>query len=160
MTEMTDYESRRSELKQRYLPATESPAEGVWTGGVDHLALICSDIEATIRFYTEVLKMTVSGIMQNRDDPTSTHIFLDMGGGNQLAFFDFPEAGPAQTVRGVGSMHHVALKAEPEKYRAILETLKAKQISYSLHGTEEAGSLYLRDPDGISIEITTGFQPS
>ena len=162
MTDLTTYEDKRNELRQRYLsgsPDTAHPSEGVWTGGVDHLALICSDIEATIRFYTEVLKMRVSGIMQNRDEPTSTHIFLDMGGGNQLAFFDFPLAGPSRTVRGVGGMHHVAIKAEPEKYRAVIATLKSRRIPYSIHGTEAAGSLYLRDPDGIKIEITTGFQP-
>lgn len=160
MSEISKYEIRRSELRQQYLPDSTPPADRPWTGGVDHLALICSDIEATIRFYTEVLKMRLSDIVQNRDEPTSTHIFLDMGGGNLLAFFDFPKQGSAPTTRGIGGMHHVAIKAEPEKYRAILEALKANQIDYSLHGTEGAGSLYLRDPDGIQIEITTGYQSS
>ena len=158
MTEISKYEIRRSELRQQYLPDAAPVAEKPWTGGVDHLALICSDIEATIRFYTEVLQMRLSDIIQNRDEPTSTHIFLDMGGGNLLAFFDFPDLGSAPTTRGIGSMHHVAIKAEPEKYRAILEALKANQIEYSLYGTEEAGSVYLLDPDGIKIEITTGFR--
>ena len=88
MPEISKYEIRRSELRQQYLPGSTPVAEGPWTGGVDHLALICSDIEATIRFYTEVLQMRLSDIVQNRDEPTSTHIFLDMGGGNLLAFFE------------------------------------------------------------------------
>lgn len=155
MPEISKYEIRRDELRQRYLPDSTAPADRPWTGGVDHLALICSDIEATIRFYTEVLQMRLSKIVQNRDEPTSTHIFLDMGGGNLLAFFDFPKLGSAPTTRGIGSMHHVAIKAEPEKYRAILEALKKNKIEYSLHGTEEAGSVYMLDPDGIKIEITT-----
>jgi hypothetical protein len=80
-----------------------------------------------------------------------------MGGGNQLAFFDFPEKGPAATVRGVGSMHHVALKTTPEQMRAILATLGERHISYSTHGTPEAGSIYVRDPDQILVELTTGY---
>jgi catechol 2,3-dioxygenase-like lactoylglutathione lyase family enzyme len=80
-----------------------------------------------------------------------------MGGGNQLAFFDFPEKGPARTVRGVGSMHHVALKAAPRHFRSLLATLKEKNIPYSLHGTENAGSVYVRDPDEILVEVTTGY---
>jgi catechol 2,3-dioxygenase-like lactoylglutathione lyase family enzyme len=124
---------------------------------VDHLALICADLDATIRFYTEVLSMRLTKIVPNRDEPTSTHIFLDMGGGNQLAFFDFPEKGPARTVRGVGSMHHVALKATTEQFHTILATLKEKKIQHSLHGTENAGSVYLRDPDDILVEVTTGY---
>ena len=157
MSDLRVYETRREQLKQRYLPDGEPSAGSPYTGGVDHLALICSDMDATIGFYTEVLRMRLNRIVPNRDEPTSTHIFLDMGGGNQLAFFDFPESGPQRTVRGIGSMHHVALKAQPDQYRAILATLKEKQIPFSLHGSEEAGSVYLRDPDDILVEITTGY---
>jgi catechol 2,3-dioxygenase-like lactoylglutathione lyase family enzyme len=157
MRNLSFYEERRETLKQKYLPAGEAPRHPVQTVGVDHLALICSDLERTIEFYTEVLGMRLTRIVQNRDEPTSTHIFLDMGGGNQLAFFDFPEKGPAPTVRGVGSMHHVALKTAPEQMRAILARLGERHISYSTHGTPEAGSIYVRDPDQILVELTTGY---
>jgi catechol 2,3-dioxygenase-like lactoylglutathione lyase family enzyme len=157
MPELNVYQARREELKQRYLSAAGEAPQSVNTGGVDHLALICSDLDATIQFYTDVLGMRLTKVMANRDEPTSTHIFLDMGGGNQLAFFDFPEKGPTRTVRGVGSMHHVALKATPEKFRAILTTLKEKKLPHSLHGTENAGSVYVRDPDDILVEVTTGY---
>ena len=159
MTDQERYETRREELRSQYLPEGEPATDAVWTGGVDHLALICSDSETTIRFYTEVLKMRLKRIVQNRDEPTSTHIFLDMGGGNQLAFFEFPELSPDHTVRGVGSMHHVALKAAPEHYRAILAALKERDIPYSVHGSEEGGSVYLRDPDGIMVEVKTPNPP-
>jgi catechol 2,3-dioxygenase-like lactoylglutathione lyase family enzyme len=148
MPTLSEYQARRDALKQRYLSVEEDAPRSVNTGGVDHLALICSDLEATIRFYTEVLGMRLTKVMTNRDEPTSTHIFLDMGGGNQLAFFDFPEKGPAHTVRGVGSMHHVALKATPEKFSAIIVTLKGKHVQYSV---------YVRDPDDILVEVTTGY---
>jgi catechol 2,3-dioxygenase-like lactoylglutathione lyase family enzyme len=157
MADLSVYQKRREELKQRYVSTGGTVSQPIQTGGVDHLALICSDLEATVRFYTEVLGMRLTKVMQNRDEPTSTHIFLDMGGGNQLAFFDFPEKGPARTVRGVGSMHHVALKARPEQLRAILTALKEKQVPYSLHGSSESGSVYVRDPDDILVEVTTGY---
>jgi catechol 2,3-dioxygenase-like lactoylglutathione lyase family enzyme len=101
--------------------------------------------------------MRLTRIVENRDDPTSTHIFFDMGGGNQLAFFDFPAKGPAPTVRGVGSMHHIALKARPDQFRALVAGLDQRGISYSLHGSLETGSVYVRDPDNILVEITTGY---
>jgi len=154
---MRDYEARREALRQRYLGDGERKAEGLTTGGVDHLALICSDIERTIEFYTRTLGMRLVKLVANRDDPTSTHIFLDMGGGNLMAFFDFPKHGPAATVRGIGSMHHVALKAEPSKYQALLRRLDEAGLAYSIHGDREAGSVYLRDPDSILIEVTTGY---
>jgi glyoxylase I family protein len=157
MADLSVYHPRREELKARYLSAPQAASPPTYTGGVDHLALICSDLDATIGFYTQVLGMRLTRIVPNRDEPTSTHIFLDMGGGNQLAFFDFPQKGPARTVRGVGSMHHVALKARPEQFRTLLATLQEKHIPYSLHGSPESGSVYLRDPDDILVEITTGY---
>jgi catechol 2,3-dioxygenase-like lactoylglutathione lyase family enzyme len=157
MGDLSSYQQRREELKRRYLLAGEQASPSVRTGGVDHLALICSDLEATIRFYTDVIGLRLTRIVQNRDEPTSTHIFLDLGGGNQLAFFDFPEKGPARTVRGVGSMHHIALKATPEQMRAVVTTLNEQHIPYSMHGTAESGSVYVRDPDEILVELTTGY---
>jgi glyoxylase I family protein len=157
MRDLSFYQERREALKKSYLPAGEAMPQPVQTASVDHLALICSELERTIDFYTEVLGMHLTRIVQNRDEPTSTHIFLDMGGGNQLAFFDFPEKGPARTVRGVGSMHHVALKARPEQMRAILARLDERRISYSTHGTPDAGSIYVRDPDEILVELRTGY---
>lgn len=59
-------------------------------------------------------------------------------------------------MRGLGSMHHVALKAEPRHYQELLATLKDRKIPHSLHGTEVAGSVYFRDPDDILIKVTTG----
>jgi catechol 2,3-dioxygenase-like lactoylglutathione lyase family enzyme len=157
MRDLSFYQERRDALKKSYLTAGEAAPEPAQTAGVDHLALICSELERTISFYTEVLGMRLTRIVQNRDEPTSTHIFLDMGGGNQLAFFDFPEKGPARTVRGVGSMHHVALKTRPQQMRDILARLDERHISYSIHGTAEAGSIYVRDPDEILVELTTGY---
>ena len=157
MRELSYYQERREALKKTYLPAGEIAPQNVATMGVDHLALICSELERTIEFYTEVLGMRLTRIVQNRDEPTSSHIFLDMGGGNQLAFFDFPEKGPARTLRGVGSMHHVALRTQPEQMRAISARLDEHHIPYSMHGTPDAGSIYVRDPDEILVELTTGY---
>jgi glyoxylase I family protein len=157
MADLSQYHERRQALAARFLSSDTPDPHPIQTGGVDHLALICSDLEATITFYTEVMGMRLTRIVQNRDEPTSTHIFFDMGGGNQLAFFDFPQKGPDRTVRGVGSMHHVALKAHPGQFSTILETLEARHIEHSAHGSREAGSVYVRDPDGILLEVTTGY---
>lgn len=157
-TQEIDYDAKRAALIERYKP-TNQPAGSapVDTGGVDHLALICSDIARTIEFYTEVVGMTINKIVPNRDEPSSTHIFMDMGGGNFLAFFDFPKKGPDKTVRGVGSMHHLAMKATPEQYAAAIRKLRERGIKHDVHGDETKGSVYFRDPDDILLEITTGY---
>ncbi len=157
MRDLTPYRERREALKKAYLRFREAAQKQVQTAGVDHLALICSKLDRTIDFYTEVLGMHLTRIVENRDEPTSTHIFFDMGRGNQLAFFDFPEKGSGCTVRGIGSMHHIALKTRPEQMRAIRGKLDERHIRYSIHGTPDAGSIYVRDPDEVLVELTTGY---
>lgn len=154
MDQVNPYEAKRRALRENFMDG-DAPREGaVGTDGVHHLVLISSDLQATVGFYTEVLNMRLVKVVQNRDEPTSTHIFLDMGGGNMMAFFDFPEHGDAKAVRGIGAMHHVALKASREQYKDLFARLKEKGIDYSLEGTEEAGSVYMRDPDNALIEVT------
>jgi hypothetical protein len=99
MSDLSYYQKRREALKRNYLSSGEGEPRPLQTGGVDHLALICSELERTIAFYAEVLGMRLAQIVRNRDEPTSVHIFLDMDGANQLAFIDFPESGAGRTVQ-------------------------------------------------------------
>ena len=152
MDQNNPYEAKRRALQEQFMAGDAEASLG--TEGVHHLVLISSDLEATVRFYTQALNMRLVKVVENRDDPTSTHIFLDMGGGNLLAFFDFPDHGDAPVVRGIGAMHHVALKAVPEQYKALFARLTENHIDFDVHGTEGAGSVYFRDPDNALIEIT------
>ena len=55
-----------------------------------HLALICRDVEETIRFYQELLGFPLVELVENRDYAGSSHFFFDIGNRNLLGFFDFP----------------------------------------------------------------------
>ena len=72
MNDFSAYQAKRETLRQKHISkenVTSEPANGAGTGGVDHLAMISSDIEQTIEFYTGVLGMTVTDIIQNRNEP-------------------------------------------------------------------------------------------
>jgi catechol 2,3-dioxygenase-like lactoylglutathione lyase family enzyme len=58
-------------------------------GGVNHLALVCSDMKRTVAFYTEVLGMRLIKTI-NLPGGAGQHFFFDMGGGNALAFSPTP----------------------------------------------------------------------
>ncbi len=63
---LEEIRSRRDELRARYLhPAAERPATSV--RGVHHVALICNDVEETIRFYQELLGFPLVELVENRD---------------------------------------------------------------------------------------------
>lgn len=152
MAVQVDYEAKRERLRRDYLKP-KSARPGTSARGVHHLALICSDIERTIKFYTEVLGFPLVELFENRDLPSSTHFFFDIGHGNLLAFFDFPEHPMPPTQESVGGMHHVAISVAPDRYDRIRVALDHRGISY-IGPDRVENSLYFRDPDGALIEVT------
>jgi glyoxylase I family protein len=150
-TVKVDYEAKREALKARYLkPKSRRPA--TTARGIHHLALICSDIERTIQFYSEVLGFPLVELFENRDLSSSTHFFHDLGHGNLLAFFDFPEDPMPPTRESIGGMHHVSISVPREQYERIRGELDKLGIEY--FGPDRVGnSLYFKGPDGELLEI-------
>jgi glyoxylase I family protein len=146
-------EARRAELRARYLlPKDERPPTSA--RGVHHVALICSDVERTIRFYRDLLGFPLVDLFENRDYKGSTHFFFDLGLGNTLAFFDFPGLGLEPGGEAIGGIHHLAISVPPEQYTAIVGRLDEAGIAYQGPDLGVAGSVYFHGPDGELIEIT------
>src|SRR3954452_16396774 len=98
---------RREALKQKYArPVSERPASNA--RGIHHAALICSDVEQTIRFYDGVLGFPLVELTENRDYPGSSHFFFDLGNSTLLGFFDFPGLGLEPAEERIGSVQHIA----------------------------------------------------
>jgi catechol 2,3-dioxygenase-like lactoylglutathione lyase family enzyme len=149
--------------------------------GINHLALVCKDMARTVDFYSNVLGMP---LIKTIDLPggMGQHFFFDIGNGDSLAFFWFPEApdrapGVASPARMVGegsiatahgSMNHVAFDVAPEKMEEYRERLRAKgievteivnhdnspmQASTELNDDVFVRSMYFFDPDGAMLEF-------
>lgn len=144
--------TRRAELRERYLlPADQRPQS--FARGIHHAALICSDPATTIEFYQGLLGFPLIELVENRDYPGSSHFFFDLGNSTLLGFFDFPGLGLQPGVEAIGTVQHIAISIPPERHAQLRQRLDQAGISYSgpERGIEE--SLYLRDPDGIQIEL-------
>ncbi|MEL7207072.1 MAG: VOC family protein [Actinomycetota bacterium] len=117
--------------------------------GVHHIALLSSDVEATIDFYQGLLEFPLTELFENRDYEGSTHFFFDIGHGNALAFFDFPglDLGPYAEV--LGGLHHCAISVPEDRW----EHLRSKLEAAGVESQQIETSLYFRDPDGARIEL-------
>ncbi len=147
-----ELEARRAALREAHLRPKERRSEST-ARGVHHLALICSDVERTIRFYQDVLGFPLIEVMENRDYPGSTHFFHDLGHGNLLAFFDFPGLGLGPAVEALGGIQHIAISVVPEQFEALKASLDEHAIPYLGPDRGITSSVYFRDPDGIQIEL-------
>ena len=142
-------DERRAEISaQHLLPRAERPASAA--RGVHHVALICSDVERTVRFYAGLLGMPLIEMFENRDYAGSTHFFFDIGHGNTLAFFDLPglDLGPYAEV--LGGHHHLAISIERENWQLVKDRFDAEGIDYA---HVDGSSMYFRGPDGERLEL-------
>src|SRR5438132_1577596 len=150
-------------------------------GGVNHLALVCSDMERTVEFYSEVLGMPLVKTIE-LPGGMGQHFFFDIGNGDSLAFFWFPNSpdrapgvasasslpGAGDLATAVGSMNHVAFNVPAEKIVEYRQKLIDKgiecttvfnhddspsQISKEMYEGVFVRSVYFFDPDGILLEF-------
>jgi catechol 2,3-dioxygenase-like lactoylglutathione lyase family enzyme len=140
-----------ADLKARYLrgPGTRAASTG---GGLHHFALLCSDVERTIRFFQDLLEFPRVELFENRDYRGSTHLFFDVGHDNYLAYFDFPglDLGPYAEV--LGGLHHVAISVTREQFDRLVGKLEAAGVPvHTVGGT----SAYFAGPDGERLELLT-----
>ena len=149
-------------------------------GGINHLALVSSDMARTVDFYTNVLGMP---LIKTLEIPGGAqHFFFDCGNGDSLAFFWFPDApaaapgiasagempGGGSIVSAHGSMNHVAFDVPADKFDAYVEKLQEKGVQVSpvlnhddsertvaaeMHEGVYVRSVNFRDPDGVLLEI-------
>src|SRR3954463_7168348 len=145
-------ETERARIREAHLkPAGERAASTA--RGLHHTALISSDVERTVRFYQGVLGFPLIELMENRDYPGSSHLFFDIGNSNLLAFFDFPGLGLEPAIEAIGGIQHIAISVYPEAFERLKADLDAKGIQYLGPDRGATNSIYLRDPDGIPIEL-------
>ena len=139
--------ARREALKAQYLKAERPPSSA---RGVHHVALLCADVETTVRFYQDLLEFPLTEMFQNRDYRGSTHFFFDIGNGNSLAFFDFPglDLGPYAEV--LGGLQHLAISVAPDRWEHLKAKLDAAGVEYA---HVSGSSLYFTDPDGVRLEL-------
>lgn len=134
--------------------------------GVHHLGLATHDMEATLRFYEDILgfETKVCDLMSPEAGGKIRHAFLDMGGDQMIAFMECNNVpGVAEDFdpginRGLGiqgGVIHFAFKVDDEsqlvsKREELAE--KGVQITDVVdHGW--CKSIYFRDPNQLQLEF-------
>ena len=154
--------------------------------GINHVALVCSDMERTVRFYRDVLGMP---LVKTLDLPNGSgqHFFFGLDNGDSVAFFwyrDALDAAPGIAAPSVlprqgkfrsahGSMSHLALNVPLERFEEYCDRLTAAGIEINIidHDTSPSQcateyhdgvfirSAYFLDPDSICLEIAAWTRP-
>ena len=128
--------------------------------GINHLALVTSDMDATVRFYHGVLG---ARLVATIGTASFRHYFFEVGAQNTIAFFEYADADLARFAKPAGvpdrraiQFDHLSLNLPDER---ALESLRArlKEAGCEVTDVVDHGfmrSIYFTDPNGIALEAS------
>ena len=120
---------------------------------IDHVELIPSDIEKTIKFYTDILGFTlaerkaVEGIGMLKE-----YVYLELGD-TRLELMSYAEFGPKP--KKAIHVGYGAISIEVDDMELAMAHLKEKGVTISAEPLDLGHCIRaeIKDPDGLSIEL-------
>lgn len=139
-------------------PARSS--EGPRWRGINHLALVTNDMDATVRFYQGILGARVVATIGT---PQFRHYFFEFGSQNTVAFFEYAGSPVEKFAKPAGipdpravQFDHLSFNIPDED--ALLELRdRLKQAHCGVTDVVDHGfirSIYFTDPNGIALEAS------
>ena len=116
-------------------PAAAQQPSGLKATGLNHLGVLCSDVNRSTAFYVNALGMT----LLSEDKPKGIARL-----GVKGTLISLRQAQPA------GTVDHFAISVEGFNEEAMKRSLE--QRGYSPSRTEESG-FHLKDPDGANVQL-------
>ena len=128
--------------------------------GVNHLALVTTDMDATVRFWHGVLD---ARLVTTLATPSFRHYFFEIGEGDTVAFFEYRGveldtfAKPAGVpFRQASQFDHLSMDLADEDALIRLRN-RLKEHGCEVTDVVDHGfirSIYFNDPNGIALEAT------
>jgi len=128
--------------------------------GVHHLALITSDMDATVRFWHGVLG---ARLVATIGTPAFRHYFFEIGSGNTIAFFEYHGQKLATYAKPAGIPYEAASQFDhlsmhlPDEDALLRLRDRLKSHGYEVTDVVDHGflrSIYFSDPTGIALEAS------
>ena len=118
---------------------------------IDHVALTVRDVERSVAWYQDVL-----GLERQFEEVWGNFPAVVGTGEGALALFpvqgDHPNPPPGPDTI---CFRHVAFRVDRESFEGAKRSMTERGVSFEFQDHDVAHSIYLADPDGHQIEITT-----
>jgi catechol 2,3-dioxygenase-like lactoylglutathione lyase family enzyme len=119
---------------------------------IDHVALTVRDLEGSVAWYRDVL-----GLERRHENVWGKVPAMMCAGETGVALFPASTGNPkpAPGRRDGAIMRHLAFQVDRDNFLGAQAELRARGIPFSFEDHQIAHSIYLNDPDGYEIELTT-----
>lgn len=116
---------------------------------LDHASIVTTHLGEAVRFYTEVLGLRLRVQEEDPLRPGRRRALLAGPGGHDvIELIEMPEMAHA-AIPGRGALHHLGFRLPEKAWHALRSRLDATGHPYR----ETQGHLFLRDADGLILEI-------
>lgn len=146
-------EMERDRLIETYVRNERYSGVETRADGLNHLAFVAGDLDATIDFYTQVVGLKLLRVRPLDGDPKSTMVFFDMGRGEFLAFLRIDGIDDGHAA-GIGGVNHFALTINRSQYEEFERRVKERGIEYRTISHEILDSISALDPNGVEVELS------
>jgi glyoxalase family protein len=123
--------------------------------GVHHITLVGSTKQSAIDFWQGALGMPFVMEQPNLGKPDENHLYFDPGDGRLLTVFtseSLEDAG-RHAPREVGCVEHIAFNVSRATFQLAPARLTARNIEFIQRDRGFMDSIYLRDPNGLKVEL-------
>ena len=118
---------------------------------LDHVALTVRDVERSIAWYRDVL-----GLERRHQETWGDYPVMMFAGETAVALFQSSgEVRDAPDCSRSAIMRHFAFQVDRAGFASAQESLRATGIDFEFQDHTISHSIYLRDPDGYEVELTT-----
>jgi len=123
--------------------------------GVHHITLVGSTRQSAIDFWEGALGMPFVFEQPNLGKPDENHVYFDPGDGRLLTVFTNETLGDARrhAPREVGCVEHIALNVSRATFMQAPARLGERGIEFIQRDRGFMDSIYLRDPNGLKVEL-------
>jgi catechol 2,3-dioxygenase-like lactoylglutathione lyase family enzyme len=120
---------------------------------LDHVAISVRDVRRSVAWYREVL-----GLERLHEDAWGDAPAVVGAGGTGLALFAVEGPGSPPPGRDVLTLRHVAFRVGAAGFDAAQSELRERGVPFTFEDHGISRSVYVHDPDGHRIEVTT-YEP-
>lgn len=119
---------------------------------LDHAAIMTTSLDDALHFYVDLLGFRLRIV---EEDPIRKGrrraMLTDTGEGDVLEIIEMPEmAHPS--IPGRGGIHHLGFRLPTRRWQSLRSRMDASSYNYQ----EVEGRLFVRDRDGLVLEIEQG----
>ena len=120
---------------------------------LDHVGLVVSDLERSLRFYCEGLGLELLRRSGPKADGVSSAVLKV--GTQEINVFCDPNGGPTQG-EGAERIHHFCLAMDGSHIDEVVAALRQAGIEVAKGPVQrrDGTSLFVEDPDGIRVELS------